>query len=70
VGAETHHVFLDAEDLEILQIHLVHRVELGGELLRRAINMRIVHVQRPHAHEAEQFARLFVAVTSAILREA
>ena len=33
VRAETHHVFLDAENLEILQIHLVHRVEL----LRRTV---------------------------------
>ena len=35
VRAETHDVFLDAENLEILQIHFVHRVELGRELLGR-----------------------------------
>ena len=56
MGAEAHQIFLDAEDLEILQIHLVHGVELLRELLRRAIDVRVVHVERAHAHEAEQFA--------------
>ena len=28
--AEAHHVFLDAEDLEIFQIHFVHGIELSG----------------------------------------
>ena len=70
VRAETHDIFLDAENLEILQIHLVHRVELGGELLRGAIDVRVVHVQRAHAHEAEQFARLLVAIAGAVFRQA
>jgi hypothetical protein len=70
VRAEAHDVFLDAENLEILQIHLVDRVELGGELLRRAIDVRVVHVERAHAHEAEQFARLLVAVAGAVFGQA
>ena len=35
VGAEAHHVFLDAEELEIFQIHFVHGIELLLELLRQ-----------------------------------
>ena len=41
-----------------------------GELLRRAINVRVVHVERAHAHEAEQFARLLVAVAGAVFGQA
>jgi hypothetical protein len=66
VRAEAHDVFLDAENLEILQIHFVDGIELGGELFRRAIDVRIVHVERADAHEAEQFARLLVAVAGAV----
>ena len=44
MGGETHQVFLDAEDLEILQIHLVHGVELLGELLLGAVDVRVVHL--------------------------
>ena len=53
VRAEAHDVFFDAENFEILQIHFVHGVELGGKLLRRAIDVGVVHVERPHAHEAD-----------------
>ena len=35
VGRETHQVFLDPEELEVFQIHLVHGIELRLELLRR-----------------------------------
>ncbi len=41
-----------------------------GELLRGAIDVRVVHVQRADAHEAEQFARLLVAVVSAVFGQA
>ena len=34
VRGEAHEIFLDPEDLEILQIHLVHGIELVLELLR------------------------------------
>ena len=64
VGGETHDVFLDPEDLEILQIHLVDGVELGFELLFGAVDVGVVHLQRTHAHEAEEFAALFVAVVA------
>ncbi len=38
MSAEAHDILLDAENLEIIQIHLVHRIELLRELLRRAVN--------------------------------
>ena len=68
--AESHDVFLDAEDFEILQIHFVDRVELGGELVRGAIDVGVVHVERAHAQEADQFAALLVAVATAVFGEA
>ncbi len=70
VGAETHDVFLDAEDFEILEIHFVDGIELLGELLWSAVDVGVVHVERAHAHEAEKFARLFVAVAGAIFGQA
>ena len=63
-------IFLDAEDLEIFQIHLVHRVELRLELLLGAVDVRVVHLQRAHAHEAEEFAALLVAIAGAVFGEA
>ena len=69
-GAEAHLIFFEAEDFEILQIHVVHRAELVGELLLGAIDVRVVHVERAHAHEAEQLAALLVAIASAVFREA
>ena len=70
VRAEAHDVFFDAEDSEILQIHFVHAVELCGELFRRAIDVRVVHIERAYAHEAEEFARLLVAVVGAVFGQA
>ena len=35
VRRETHQIFLEPEELEVIQIHLVHGIELGLELLRR-----------------------------------
>jgi hypothetical protein len=52
VGRKAHDVFLDPEDLEILQIHLVDGVELLFELLLGAVDVGVVHLQRAHAHEA------------------
>ncbi len=69
MGGETHDVFLDAEDLEILQIHLVHGVELRFELLLGAVDVGVVHLERAHAHEAEEFAALLVAIAGAVFRE-
>ena len=68
--AEAHLVFAEAEDGEVFQIHLVHGAELLGELLLGAVDVRVVHVERTHAHEAEQLAALLVAVAAAVFREA
>src|ERR1051326_3451651 len=69
VSREAHQISIDPEQLEIVQIHLVYSVELRLELLRRHIEMSIVHLQRAHSHKPEQFAALFVSVVSPILRE-
>ena len=70
VRAEAHLIFFQAEDFKILQIHVVHGAELVGELLLGAIDVRVVHVERTHAHEAEQLAALLVTIASAVFREA
>ena len=44
VGGEAHDILLDAEELEVFQIHLVHRVELRLELVFRAIDVGVVHL--------------------------
>ena len=67
---ETHEVFVDPEDLEILQVHLVDRVELGLELRLGAVEVRVVHLHRTHAHQAEKLARLLVAVAGAVFGQA
>ena len=66
---ETHQIFLDAEEFEIFQIHLVHGVELRFELLRSAIDVGVVHVQRAHPHESEQLAALLVPIIRPVLRQ-
>jgi len=68
--AEAHLIFFEAENFKIFQIHFVHCVEFGGELLGRTINMSIIHVERADAHQAEQFARLFIAIAGTIFRKA
>ena len=70
VGGKAHDVFLDPEDLEILQIHLIDGVELLFELLLGAVDVGVVHLERAHPHEPEEFADLLVAVVAAVLREA
>ena len=67
VRAEAHAEFLKPENLEIFQVHFVDGSEFVGELLRRAVDVRVVHLHRPHAHEAHQFAGTLVAITGAIL---
>ena len=69
VRRKTHQIFVDPEKLEVIQIHLVHRIELGFELLRRHVEMRIIHLQRAYPHKAEQLAALLVAITRPILRQ-
>ena len=67
---ETHDVFLDPEELEVIQIQFVHGEELGFELLLGAVDVGVVHLERTHAHEAEEFAALLVAMAGAVLGEA
>ena len=69
VRREAHQVFLNSEELEIIEIHLVHRVELGLELFRRHVKMRVVHLERTHPHQSEQFAAPLVAITGPVLCE-
>ena len=69
VGGETHHVFVDAEDLEILEIHFIDRPELGFELLLGAVDVGVVHLHGTDAHEAEEFAALLVAIAGAVFGE-
>ncbi len=40
------------------------------ELLFGAVDVGVVHLERTHAHEAEEFAALFVAVVAAVFGEA
>src|SRR6266404_48779 len=69
VCREAHQIFLDPEELEIFQIHLVDGVELRLELLRCHVEVSVVHLHRAHSHEPEQLATLLVAITGAILRQ-
>ena len=70
VRGEAHLVLLDAENLEVVQIHLVHGVELALELRLGAVDVGVVHLHGAHAHEAQEFARLLVAVAGAVFGEA
>ena len=44
VGRKAHEIFVDPENLKILEIHRVDRIELGFELFLGAIDMRVVHL--------------------------
>ncbi len=66
---ETHQIFLDPEELEIVQIHFVHGVEFRFELFRRAIDVRVVHVQQAHPHQSKQLAALLVAIIRPVFRQ-
>ena len=70
VGGETHEVFLDPEEPEILQIHLIDGVKLLFELLLGAVDVGVVHLERAHPHEPEELARLFVAIVRSVFGEA
>src|SRR5262249_14966560 len=47
----------------------VDRVELILELLRRHVEMSIIHVQRTHSHQSEQLSTLLVAITRSVFRQ-
>ncbi len=70
MGREAHDVLVDSENLEVLQVHLVHRAKLLLKLVLRAVNMRVVHLHGTHTHEAEKLAALLVAIAGAVLGEA
>ena len=66
---EPHLVFLQSENLEIFDIHLVHGAKLFCELLLRAVNMGVVHIERTHAHQPEKLSALLIAVAAAIFSQ-
>src|SRR5262249_55429967 len=66
---ETHQIFVDSEELEVTQVHFVYGIELSFELLRRHVQVGIVHVQRTHTHESKQLATLLVAITRSVFRQ-
>ena len=70
VQAQAHHVFLDAKQGEVLEIQVDHAQEFLLELVLRDVDVRIVHLQRADAHQAEQLAGFLVAVARAIFRQA
>jgi hypothetical protein len=69
VCRKTHQIFVDPEELKIVQIHLVDGIELRFELLRCHIDVRVVHVQRANPHEPKQFTTLLVAITRSVFRQ-
>src|SRR5256714_1927116 len=69
VGRESHQILFDAEKLEVIQIHFVYGIELRLELLRRHIEMGVVHLHRAHAHKSKQLAALLVTMTESVLRQ-
>src|SRR3954463_7484368 len=52
VRAEAHLILLESKNLEILQIHLIHRLEFLRELLPGAVDMGVVHLHRTDAHQS------------------
>ncbi len=70
VGGEAHEILSESEDLEVFEVHLVHGHEFSLELIRGEVEVGVVHLHGTDAHEAEEFAGLFVAVTGAVFCEA
>ena len=44
VRREAHEIFLDTENLEIPEIHLIDGIKLGLELILSAIDVRVIHL--------------------------
>ena len=63
---ESHLVFLESKDLEIFEIHFVDRLEFIRELIRRAVNVCIVHLHGSHPHQPHELSRLLVAIAGAV----
>src|ERR1043166_9346889 len=70
VRRETHQVFLDPEELEVIEVHFVHGIKLVLELLRCHVQVGVVHVQQTHPHQSKQLATLLVAITRPVLSQA
>ena len=67
---QSHHVFLNAKQLKILDVHVDDGQEFLFELFFRDVDVSVIHLHRADAHQAEQLARLLVAITRAVLRQA
>ncbi len=62
VGAQAHHVLIDAENFKVLVVQVDDSHELLLELVFSAVHVGIVHLHRAHAHQPKQLAALFVTV--------
>lgn len=56
MSGKTHLVLLDAENLKIGQVDVVHAPEFFRELIFRAVDVRVVHLHHAYAHDAKQLA--------------
>jgi len=70
VSGQAHDVFLNTEELEIFEVEVDDPGELVLELALGTIDVRVVHLHRAHAHQAEQLARFLVAIAGSILGQA
>ena len=57
---------MNPEEFEILQIKPDDLHKLGFKLRFGAVDVRVVHLQAAHAHEAHQRPVVFVAVTGTV----
>ena len=68
--AQAHDVFIDSENLKVLQVHIVHCPKFLCKLIAAAVDMGIVHVQAAYPHQSEQLTTLFIAVAGPIFGKA
>ena len=67
---KAHPIFFNAEYLVVVGMQPHHGDELFLALLRRTINVRIVHGEPPHSQQPRQLTGLLIAVTGAVLGKA
>ena len=53
MSAKTKLVAINPKDGEVLQIHRIHGLKLRRKLLLGTINMGVIHLHRPDAHQAK-----------------
>ena len=70
VQAQPHHILLHVEERKVLQIEVDDPHELLLKLIFGAVDVGVIHLHRAHAHQAKEFAAIFVAVAGAILGQA